>query len=92
MLWKLVPVDPTHEMTGAILKPMEDRGDLLAIWELMLKGAPSAVDDPELVDRMARAMAKVIAKRHGAGHRIEDWMSDERLEEARAAILALEES
>lgn len=56
MRWKLVPVEPTHEMTGAILKPTEDRGDLLAIWELMLAGAPSAADDSELVERVARAM------------------------------------
>ena len=40
------------------------------------------------VERVALAMAEVIARRHG-NNRAEDWLNDQRREEARAAIAAL---
>jgi hypothetical protein len=42
----------------------------------------------EAVERVAYAMARVIAYRHGS-YRPDDWLNDERREEARAAITAL---
>lgn len=39
------------------------------------------------VERVALAMATVIAKRHG--HEPEYWLNDERREEARAALAAI---
>lgn len=41
----------------------------------------------EEIERMAAAMAQVIAKRHG--HDRDDWLNDQRREEARAAYLAM---
>lgn len=40
----------------------------------------------EMIERVAFAMARVIAHRGGRFHRPDDWMNDERREEARAAI------
>lgn len=43
----------------------------------------------EMVEEVAFAMACVIARRHG--HEPDNWMNDERREEARAAIAAIQE-
>ncbi len=45
-----------------------------------------------MVEEVAFAMARVIAYRHGGCHVPDDWMNDERREEARAAIAAMSEA
>lgn len=46
---------------------------------------------PHLIEAMAWEMARVIAYRHGGNHKPDDWMGEERREEARAAYNALSE-
>lgn len=50
--------------------------------------SPASISREERVERVAFAMARVIARRHG-NNRAEDWLNDQRREEARAAIAAL---
>ena len=63
MKWKLVPVEPTREMLVAACKLdlsyMPDHGsaDRGAVYDSMLAASPSAADDAELVERLARAIA-----------------------------------
>lgn len=52
------------------------------------KAASVATAPSPDVEKVARAIADVIAKRHGHAHT--DWMNDERREEARAALAAME--
>jgi hypothetical protein len=47
-----------------------------------------AQPDEDAVERAAWEMARVIAHRHGGNHKPDDWMNDERREEARAALNA----
>lgn len=52
--------------------------------------------EPTEIERVARAMAYVIAKRHNNGHEpdpasVDDWTNDQRREEATAAIAAMSE-
>ena len=51
---------------------------------------PAAALREDQVERVATAMAGVIAKRHG--HSVDTWLNDERREEAKAAIAALSEA
>lgn len=47
--WKLVPVEPTHEMTGQVLEPMEDRRELVRAYKAMLSAAPQPPHAPDIL-------------------------------------------
>ncbi len=87
--WKLVPVEPTEEMVGAVAGARIE-----FIWSYVLAAAPTP--DDAAIERVARALFSSVCEQTGSteeeGTLIsgDDW--HQYLPEARAAIHAMEGS
>lgn len=82
MKWKIVPVDPTQEMTSNVVLPGMDRTRAVAMFQSMASRSPNASDDEELVERVREEISRVLLQ---YGHEYSFG------EAARAAIKIMEE-
>jgi hypothetical protein len=81
---------------GGITAGMVIQQEARTVWLPRIKALSlltTKASDDELVERVARAIAYVIARRHRglepSAAEIHDWLSDQRREEARAALSSM---